>query len=259
MKSIKNSLIANEPNRLSEIYHTAARIIFEKGFDATSMNDIAEAVGMTKAGIYHYIDGKKGLLFAINSYGLDLLDWQVIAPARAIEDAEERLATIITNHIRLITSGNSYIAILVDEVAGLSPANRRAIDRRRRAYLDFVRETLEQLKREGKLQDVDVTVAAFSLFGMILWLSRWFKADGKLTSEDVAHEIQKIALGGLLSQSERESKESQKAQTGQQADQKTETDSKGSVIRLADRLPGGARKNAAVSVATDSTAKRRRK
>lgn len=173
MKSIKTTPIVSEPNRLSEIYHTAARIIFEKGFDATSMNDIAEAVGITKAGIYHYIDGKKGLLFAINSYGLDLLDIQVITPARAIADPEERLRAIISNHIDLITSGNSHIAILVDEVAGLSPVHRRAIDRRRRAYLDFLRETLEQLKSEGKLKNIDVTVAAFSLFGMILWLSRW--------------------------------------------------------------------------------------
>jgi TetR/AcrR family transcriptional regulator, cholesterol catabolism regulator len=45
---------------------------------------------------------------------------------------------------------------------------------------------------------VDVTVAAFSLFGMLLWLSRWFQPDGRLTSEQVAEEISKIALGGLL-------------------------------------------------------------
>lgn len=235
MKSIKNSSpIANEPNRLSEIYHVAARLIFEKGFDATSMNDIAEAVGMTKAGIYHYIDGKKDLLFAINSYGLDLLDIQVIGPARAVEDAEERLRAIISNHISLITSGNSHIAILVDEVAGLSRAHRRAIDRRRRLYLDFVRETLEQLKAEGKLKDINITIAAFSLFGMILWLSRWFKSDGQLTSEEIAREIQKIALGGMLNQ---EKESAQKIAARPRAGQNAHNNSKAAVIRLADRLP----------------------
>jgi hypothetical protein len=61
-----------------------------------------------------------------------------------------------------------------------------------------VRGTLKQLKEEGKLRDVDVTVAAFSLFGMILWLSRWYHPDGSLSPEQVAGEVCKIALAGLL-------------------------------------------------------------
>ena len=54
---------SDETNRLAEIYRAAASLICEKGYDATSMNDIAEAVGLTKAGIYHHIEGKKDLLF----------------------------------------------------------------------------------------------------------------------------------------------------------------------------------------------------
>lgn len=181
----------------------AAQIIHEKGYDATSMSDIAEAVGITKAGIYHHIPGKKDLLFRIMNFGLDTLDEQVIVPARAVADAEARLRTIITNHVRLITSrstsrGNSPVTIVVDEVAGLTPAHRRKIDRRKRAYVDLVRETLDQLLEEGKLSDVDVNTAAFSLLGMILWLSRWYNPKGRLTPEQVAEEITKIALAGLL-------------------------------------------------------------
>ncbi len=90
------------------------------------------------------------------------------------------------------------MTIVVDEAGGLSPTHRRKIDQRRRAYVDLVRDTLQQLKEEGKLREVDVTVAAFSLLGMILWLSRWYRPDGRLTPEQVAEEITKIALGGLL-------------------------------------------------------------
>ena len=193
----------NEPGRLGEIYRVAAQIICEKGYDATSMNDIAEAVGITKAGIYHHIPGKKDLLFQIMNFGLDELDEEVIVPARALTDAELRLRTIIANHVRLITNrstpqGNNPVTIVVDEVAGLTPAHRRKIDQRKRAYVDLVRETLQHLKDEGKLRDVDVTTATFSVLGMILWLSRWYNPDGRLTPEEVAEEITKIALGGLL-------------------------------------------------------------
>jgi AcrR family transcriptional regulator len=194
---------SNEPDRLGEIYRIAAQIICEKGYDATSMSDIAEAVGITKAGIYHHIPGKKDLLFRIMNFGMDSLEEQVINPARAVADAEQRLRTIIANHVRLITSrstpeGTNPVTIVVEEVAGLTPAHRRKIDQRKRAYVDLIRETLKQLQEEDKLSDVDVTTAAFSLLGMILWLSRWYNPDGRLSPEQVVEEITKIALGGLV-------------------------------------------------------------
>lgn len=202
-KTVSKLSNADEPDRLGEIYRVAAQLICEKGYDATSMSDIAEAVGITKAGVYHHIPGKKDLLFRVMSFGLNSLEEEVIAPARAIADAEQRLRAIITNHARLITSrstpeGNNPVTIVVDEVAGLTAAHRRKIDERKRAYVDLIRDTLRQLKEEGKLREVDETVAAFSLLGMVLWLSRWYSPNGRLTCEQVAEEIIKIALGGLL-------------------------------------------------------------
>jgi len=194
---------SDEPNRLGEIYRAAALLICEKGYDATSMNDIAEAVGLTKAGVYHHIEGKKDLLFRIMNFGMDELDENVIFPARAITDAEPRLRAIITNHVRLITShitpqGYNPVTIVVDEVTGLTPEHRRKIDQRKRGYVDLIRETLKQLREEGKLREVDLTVATFSLLGTVLWLSRWYHPDGRLTPEQIVEEISKIALGGLL-------------------------------------------------------------
>lgn len=206
MRQLKTPFKINdseEPDRLTDIYRAAAKIICEKGYDATSMNDIADAVGITKAGVYHHIPGKKDLLFQIMSFGMDSLEEEVINPARSIKDAEQRLRVIITNHARLITSrstpeGSNPVTIVVDEVAGLTPEHRKVINKRKRAYVDLVRETLIQLREEGKLRDIDETVAAFSLLGMILWLSRWYQPDGRLTCDQVAAEVSKMALGGLL-------------------------------------------------------------
>ena len=193
----------DESNRLGEIYRAAALLICEKGYDATSMNDIAEAVGITKAGVYHHIEGKKDLLFRIMNFGMDELDEFVIFPARAIADPESRLRAIVTNHVRLITShitpqGYNPVTIVVDEVAGLTPEHRRKIDQRKRTYVDLIRDTLKQLRKEGKLREVDVTVATFSLLGAILWLSRWYRPDGPLMPEQIVEEISKITLGGVL-------------------------------------------------------------
>lgn len=205
MRTVKKSAeIPVEQNRLEQIYRVAARIFCEKGFDAASMSDIAEAVGITKAGIYHYIPGgKKDLLYAIMSYGMDRLEREVIVPARRIPDAESRLRAMVANHARIILqgstpNGHNPVTILNDEVAGLTPVQRRKIIQRKRVYVDLARETLEQLKAENKLKDVDPTVASFSIFGMLLWLSRWYRPDGQLTQEQVVDEMLKLALGAVL-------------------------------------------------------------
>jgi TetR/AcrR family transcriptional regulator, cholesterol catabolism regulator len=196
MKAQKKSAPNNE--RLAEIYRTAAEIILRKGYDATSVNDIANALGMTKAGLYHYIHGKKELLFDIMNYGMGELDKEVVTPARAITDAAARLRFMLASHAKLVTKGQGAVTILVDEITALTPAQNRKITRHKRAYFNFLRDTLDELKAEGKLLDVNTTAAAFTLLGMVLWPSRWFRQDGALTSEQVAEEIVKIAFQGLF-------------------------------------------------------------
>lgn len=196
MRAQKKSAPNNE--RLAEIYRTAAQIILRKGYDATSVNDIANALGMTKAGLYHYINGKKELLFDIMNFGLWELDEEVATPARAIVEPAERLRFIVDAHARLVTRGQGAITILVDEMTALTPAQQRKITQSKRKYFDFLRDTLNELKAAGKMQDVDTTAAAFSLLGMINWLSRWFQQGGALDEEQAADEIVKIAFHGLL-------------------------------------------------------------
>jgi TetR/AcrR family transcriptional regulator, cholesterol catabolism regulator len=181
-----------------EICRTAAQIFRVHGFDATSVSDIARALGMTKAGLYHYFDSKEALLFEIMSYGLDRVRDDVVLPVRAVRDPEERLRQIVMRHARIATHGRGAVAHLGDEIRALPQGARRQIEDRMRIYVEMVRGTLVELKAAGRLRDVDPTVACFSLIGMILWLPRWFRQDGRLTQDQVADEITKMALGGLL-------------------------------------------------------------
>ncbi len=195
---MKTEKSASGNERLAEVYRTAAQIILRKGYDATSISDIANALGMTKAGLYHYINGKKELLFDIMNFGLDELEEEVATPAASIADPIERLHFIITSHAQLVTRGQGAITILVDEITALTPSQNRIITRRKREYFDRLRALLNTIKEQGKLQDVDTTAATFSVLGMISWLSRWFRQNGSLTQEQVAEQIAKIAFNGLL-------------------------------------------------------------
>lgn len=187
-----------DDQRAGAIYRTAARMIYEKGFDATSMNEIAEAVELTKPGLYYYVKGKKELLFSIMSFAMDRLDEEVVGPAREITDAEERLRIIVRQHARLLTREAGVLGILMDEVAGLSPEQKAKIKTRKRAYFDLLRSTLDQLAAEGRLQAVDTTVAAFSILGMVMWLARWYDSAGRMSSDAVVRDLTDIAVAGML-------------------------------------------------------------
>ena len=184
--------------RRAEICRTAAQIFRERGYDATSVSDIARALGITKAGLYHYFDSKEALLFEITAYGLDRVRDDVIAPVRGMRDPEERLRELVVRHACIATHGRGAVAQLVDEIRALPAANRKVLEERMRLYFDLVRDTLKELRALGRLRNVDPTVATFGLIGTILWLPRWFRQNGRLTQEQVAHQIADIALGGLL-------------------------------------------------------------
>ena len=184
--------------KASHVYRVAAEIMCRKGYEATSMNDIAEAAGLTKAGIYHYIRGKEELLFEIMTYAMDNVDNHIIAPAREIDDAEARLRTIVECHTRSVLGGTGAITIVLDETASLTPSHRRTITARKRAYLDFIRQTLKQLADEGKLREINPTIGAFSLLGMILWISRWYRRDGKISAEKALKEYVEIGMSAVL-------------------------------------------------------------
>ena len=184
--------------RAAEVYRTAAKIILQKGYDATSVSDIADALGITKAGLYHYIKGKTELLFEIMKYGLEELDRAVLVPAREIADPEERLRFVITTHARIVTRGDGVVTILVDEARALTTAQNRTVTRMKRKYIDCLRDTLDELQKAGKMRGVDTTVAAFSITGAINWISRWYRPEGKLSAEAIAQQIADIAFHGVL-------------------------------------------------------------
>jgi len=180
------------------MYRTVAQMFRDRGFDATSVGDVARALGLTKAGLYHYFESKEALLFEIMMFGLDKVRDEVILPVRAIRDPEQRLRQLIVRHARITTRGRGAVAHLGDEIRALPPAARKQVEHRMRVYFDLIRDTLGELQADRRLCDVDRTVATFSVIGMILWLPRWFRQDGRLTQDEVAESIANLALGGLI-------------------------------------------------------------
>jgi TetR/AcrR family transcriptional regulator, cholesterol catabolism regulator len=189
--------------RAREIFVQAARLFVEKGYEGASMSDIAEAVNITKAGLYHFVKSKEDLLYTIVSFGMDELEDEVVNPGRAEPDPAVRLRLMIRNHIanigRVGSSQGNPVTIVTDDISGLSLKSRRKINARKRAYYTLVRDTLEELKARGDAaSDLDTTVAAHSLIGAILWTGRWRRPKGRLGVEELVEHLTAFVLKGVL-------------------------------------------------------------
>lgn len=190
--------IKTDRPRLDKILITAAEVIHRQGYHATSMDDIAHAAGITKPGLYYYLKSKEELLFKIMMFTLDGYERRVVVPAREIADPEERLRFMITNHVLSIAENGQVLTIITEEMGGLSPENLHTIKERKRGFLRFIRGTLEELKAAGRLRNVDITLAALGMQGMIMWLSYWYKPNGPVSKEEAAAQYCEILLNGLL-------------------------------------------------------------
>ncbi|MCM8732487.1 TetR/AcrR family transcriptional regulator [Hephaestia sp. GCM10023244] len=186
--------------RREQIFFHAAYLFLERGFAATSMSDIAKAVGITKAGLYHFVSDKEELLFTLMQWGMAVLDEDVTVPARAIADPLERLRFIACNHMLNIgrssarTGRGNPLTVILDEPAGLSDDKRAVITEQKSRYFRFVRATLVELRDQGKLIDVDPSVATFSILGMIVWFGRWYHPDGPIGLDAIADQVAEMVV-----------------------------------------------------------------
>jgi AcrR family transcriptional regulator len=229
--SAATARLDRDPDKAVEICVAAARIFSEKGFHATSINEVADAVHLTKAGLYYYIKGKQDLLFRIMELAMDTLEQEVVVASSVEPDLVRRLRSIVERYTRLIIKGRCELSILVNEIEGLTPVQRARIVARQREFMRHIRRTLEALDEEGKLRPIDSTVGAYGLSGMILWVSRWYRSGGRLDVDQLVGDITRIALAGVLTEAAAAEEESSRAPAGKRPPAMTANSSKQSPLK----------------------------
>jgi AcrR family transcriptional regulator len=191
-----NALSARARHRA--ILDTAAALICERGYERTSIQDIAEACGLTKGGLYHHIEGKEDLLLEIMHYGMDLFEEEVLARVITIADPLERLRECMRRNVVLVSEGaNKAVIIILHEHATLNGAPQEQINARKKNYVRFLERSFREAMREGLVRKVDPRVAAFSFLGQILWTYKWFRPAGQITPARLAEEMVTLFFGGL--------------------------------------------------------------
>src|SRR5437762_9858332 len=118
------------------VFEVAAEVFHRKGYDNTSMSDVAMAAGLTKAGLYHHVSSKESLLYTVLDSGLDFTESYVMKPLEAISDPLDRLKTMIELHLRLVLEErNLEVTGLLHECKSLSPEDQDRINHRKKEYV----------------------------------------------------------------------------------------------------------------------------
>ncbi|MDB4499935.1 TetR/AcrR family transcriptional regulator [Akkermansiaceae bacterium] len=184
--------------RNEEVFRTAAELMVQRGYAGTSMGDLAKAVGMTKAGLYHHISSKQDMLFQILLHAMEGLESAVIEPAKRITDPEERLREMIRLHVRGLFDHGLEFALLFPEKRHLEPAQQQVVGQQIESYLGLIRETLRELTDEGKLQDLNIYIAARHILQTIAGIARWYTADTGVTEALLVEQTVNFNMSAIL-------------------------------------------------------------
>jgi AcrR family transcriptional regulator len=184
-----------------EILRTAARLFQQRGYDATSMNDVAAALKLSKGGLYHHFQSKDEILFEIMNHAMEITQERVLNPVRAIGDPAERLRALIRLHIEVVLSPRDReITVMLHENHPLPPALRKRINVRKKDYIHFVENLMGEVQKSRNAKSaVSPRAAAFALLGMINWIYQWYKPEGELQANNLIPQFTELVFGGILS------------------------------------------------------------
>ena len=183
-----------------EILRTSARLFQQRGYDATSMNDVAAALKLSKGGLYHHFQSKDEILYEIMNHAMEITQERVLAPVRGISDPEDRLRALIRLHIEVVLSPRDReITVMLHENHPLPPALRKRINARKKDYIHFVESLMAEVQRARRAKGaVTPRAAAFALLGMINWIYQWYKPEGNLQANNLVPQFTDLVFGGIL-------------------------------------------------------------
>jgi AcrR family transcriptional regulator len=186
--------------RRREIIDAAAQVFFEKGYDASSTQDIADAAGILKGSLYYYIRSKEDFLFEIvqetHEGALRNLDPTLAAPG----DVLAKLAMFVIRQVEYFAAHNVYATVFFREYRALSAERRRPIESKGDLYRLFVSDLLRQGISEGKVNaDIDVRTASISIVEMLNSIHRWYRPGGRQSASRIARDFATVLVVGIAS------------------------------------------------------------
>ncbi|MDF1553618.1 MAG: TetR/AcrR family transcriptional regulator [Deferrisomatales bacterium] len=184
-------------DRRTQIFEAGARLFAQKGYERTSLQEVADVLGVTKPALYYYYRSKETLLFEITSFVMDQVLTDITQVVGSGQPPLDKLRDLIRRYVRFFARHPCELTIMSTQVDSLDSENRQTILDRQRQYLTLVRTIVRELLAHQEDRDLDETAVAFALLGGMNWIFKWYDPTGRISPDRLADEFMDLFSHGL--------------------------------------------------------------
>jgi AcrR family transcriptional regulator len=178
------------------VLHMAAQVFNERGFAASTLDEVAERLNITKPTLYYYVSSKDEILYECVRMGLTMLQEAIQGAGASGGTALDKLVVAMRKYAEIVTMDFGMCLIRVGEDPLPLESQRRL--RRIKAAIDGeFRELIRQGIDEGSINACDPKITAFALAGALSWIGRWYRPGGALTPAQIAEHFIALLVNGL--------------------------------------------------------------
>jgi AcrR family transcriptional regulator len=180
------------------VLRMAAQVFNEKGYQASTLDEVAERLNVTKPTLYYYVKSKDEILYECVRIGLTMLQDAITEVGASGGSAMDKLVAAMHKYTEIVTMDFGMCLIRVGEDP-LPPESRRKLRRMKAAIDKEFRELIRLGIEEGSIVPCDPKIAAFTLAGALSWIGRWYRPGGALSPDDIARQCIALLANGLCS------------------------------------------------------------
>jgi AcrR family transcriptional regulator len=188
---------SNGPKTLEAINKAGLQLIFEHGYEAMSLRQLASEVGIQVGSLYNHMSTKQDLLFCLLRGHMDDLLERLDQALLGIVDAEAALKAFVAFHVNYHIARKREVFICYSELRSLTPDNYEFIVAMRRVYEQRLIAILERGVADGKFQTADAPVAAYGILAMLTGVCTWFRPKGRLSAQQVVDQYTTMAVDAV--------------------------------------------------------------
>jgi TetR/AcrR family transcriptional regulator, cholesterol catabolism regulator len=195
IRAARRRMSADE--RRQQIITTAAQLFDQAGYVNTTMDDIAQAVGLAKPTLYHYFQSKDEILHWIHEEFIDLLIVRHEKRLGASLRPEQLLLEVMADVLELMETHHGHVRVFFEHFRELPPDAQEAIHRKRDHYEAMVRDLFTEGIKTGVFRETDPKLATLATFGMCNWAYQWYHSSGESRSREIAYQFWSYLMDGV--------------------------------------------------------------
>lgn len=188
---MRDEILAYKRERILE---EAVKLIYERGFTGTTLDDIAAELGVTKPFIYTHFRSKTDLLAALCTPTIELSLDAVTRAAKGPGSPTERLHRAVVDFTQVVLSRQANIAVYFREEKSLSAEALAGINALRKKFDRVLSKLLSEGMASGEFDLKDISLAALAIGGMISWAYTWHRPEGRLALDEIGERMAGLAL-----------------------------------------------------------------